>query len=149
LWSIDEEPVETAGSDGREERVVSVLPAWRATTMLELTHDEDLGFDDAARSIASALDLRRFAYEARHACTARYSAVGFEAAAVTALGVRTAALVRRRGVMRTATVRFAHPYAVVAVAFDDDREPKGPTARTPWHGLPVFSAWVTERSEAR
>ena len=148
VWSIHEGPTEDAVAGGREERVVSVLPAWRATTTLGLTQDEDLGFDEAARAIASVLGLQRFAYEARQACTARYSAVGFEAAAVTALGVRTAALVRRRGVVRTATVRFAHPYAVVAVAFDDDRGPERPTARTPWHGLPVFSAWVTERVEA-
>ncbi len=151
VWSIQEEPVQVAGLDGREERVVSVLPAWRATTKLELAGDEqlgyDLGFDDAARVIASALELRRFAYEARQVCMARYSAVGFEAAAVTALGVRASAMTHRPGLLRTATVRFAHPYAVVAAAFDDG-EPSGAGARSPWHGLPVFSAWVTEPSEA-
>jgi hypothetical protein len=97
VWSIHEGPAEDAASGAREACAVSILPAWRAEATLGLAQDAGLGFDDAARGIASALELQRFAYEARQACTARYSAMGFEAAAVTALGVRTAALVRRRG----------------------------------------------------
>jgi hypothetical protein len=33
-----------------------------------------------------------------------------------------------------------HPYAVVALVEDD---------RSPWHGGPVFSAWVVEPENAR
>ena len=38
---------------------------------------------------------------------------------------------------RVATLRFGHPYAVVAVMRH---------ARTgdPWHGIPLFAAWVAE-----
>jgi hypothetical protein len=42
-------------------------------------------------------------------------------------------------VQRRATLRFGRPYAVVAVAVD--------TTGGPWHGVPVFSAWVAEPSE--
>jgi len=51
----------------------------------------------------------------------------------------------RRGRLRTAELRFGHPYAVVAVTAD---EPAGrqrrPAETSPWHGLPVFSAWVAK-----
>jgi hypothetical protein len=50
---------------------------------------------------------------------ARHSAVGFEAAAVTALAVIASANPSRRRRQRIATVRFGHPFAAVAVAGDD------------------------------
>jgi hypothetical protein len=77
---------------------------------------------------------------------ARYSAIGFEAAAITGLMVAVSA--GRPGVRRAATVRFAHPYAVVAAAFDDDRARSSGGSRSPWHGLPVFAAWVADPSDA-
>jgi hypothetical protein len=43
--------------------------------------------------------------------------------------------------VRTAELRFGHPYAVVAVATDWG-------TRGPWHGLPVFSAWVAQPQDA-
>jgi len=147
LWTIGEGPATNVKAPGgRLEQVVSVLPAWDAETTVDLAGDEALGFEDAARIVASALELRAWWYEARQACVARYSAVGFEAAAVTALAVGVSA--GRPGILRTATVRFAHPYAVVASVFDDDRAPESAGVRTPWHGLPVFSAWVSDPSDA-
>ena len=149
VWSVAEEAVETTARDGREEHVVSCLPAWRAETAVTLSGDEHLGFDDAARIIASALELRRWDHEARQACVARYDARGFEAAAVTGLAVRVAMQIPRPGVRRVATVRFARPYAVVAAAFDDRRdEDAGGAPPSCWSGLPVFSAWITEPAEA-
>ncbi len=97
VWSIREEQVETTAPDGKEEQVVSVLPAWSAETDLDLADDAELGFAAAARIIAEALELKEWYYKARQAATARYSAVGFEAAAVTALGVLTATRVPRPG----------------------------------------------------
>jgi hypothetical protein len=41
---------------------------------------------------------------------------------------------------RVAELRFAHPYAVVAASAT---EPS-----SPWHGLPLFSAWITEPRDA-
>jgi hypothetical protein len=87
VWSIGEEQADTTAPGGREEQVVSVLPAWSARTDLELAGDEALGFTAAARVLAGALELAEWRYDARQAAMARYSAVGFEAAAVTGLAV--------------------------------------------------------------
>ena len=65
--------------------------------------------------------------------------VGFEAAAVTGLAVAMAMRVPRTGLIRTAELRFGHPFAVVAVPAGDPG---------PWRGLPVFSAWVAQPEDA-
>ncbi len=148
VWSIREEQVDTTAPGGLEEQVVSVLPAWSARTDVDLRDDEALGFAAAARVLAEALELAEWWYDARQAAMARYSAVGFEAAAVTGLAVLVSAQVSRPGRRRTATVRFAHPFAVVAAAFDDPRARHASPVPSPWHGLPVFSAWVSEPAEA-
>ncbi len=87
-------------------------------------------------------------YAARQAATARYTAVGFEAAAVTGLAMATSRPSLRPGRRRDATIRFAHPYAVVAAGSDDqgfgDRGP----APMAWKGIPVFSAWIAEPCDA-
>jgi hypothetical protein len=53
----------------------------------------------------------------------------------------------RPGVMRTAVLRFGQPYAVVAVTTDPDRRGGLPVS-SPWRGLPVFSAWITQPEDA-
>ncbi len=45
---------------------------------------------------------------------------------------------------RVATLRFGHPFAAVAAV--SDHGPVGAVSR--WHGMPVFSARVTEPSDA-
>jgi hypothetical protein len=45
----------------------------------------------------------------------------------------------REGRRRTAELRFGHPYAVVATA----NQPG-----SPWHRVPVFSAWITDPDDA-
>jgi hypothetical protein len=145
VWTLAEEAIDNAGPTGRREQIGSVLPAWSADTEIQLT-DEQLGFPAAARAVAAALDVPSGAWTARQSATARYSATGFEAAAVTAFGVPTgAAAATRAGRRRSATLRFAHPYAVVAVAVAPP--PEGGAAG-PWHGLPVFSAWITAPDDA-
>ncbi len=139
LWTIVEEPVETTAHDGREEWCTAILPAWSARSDHDLDHPE-LGFPSAAYLLARALKLTEFAYVAKQAAMARYSRVGFEAAAVTAMMMMaSAAPMLRDGVRRTAELRFAHPYAVVATA----TQPGGP-----WHNVPVFSAWVATPDDA-
>jgi hypothetical protein len=83
--------------------------------------------------------------EARQSAIARYGRVGFEAAAVSAMGVLAGAAMSPKRV-RVATLRFAHPYAVVAVAQPPLADPP---SFGPWDGLPVFSAWVTKVEEPR
>jgi hypothetical protein len=49
---------------------------------------------------------------------------------------------RQPGTYREAELRFGHPYAVVALTT------AGSEAASPWHGLPVFSAWISEPDDA-
>jgi hypothetical protein len=130
---------------GRGERCTAVLPAWSADGQHDLTQP-GLGFGAAKEALAGPEDP----WEARQSAMARYSRVGFEAAAVTGMAVAALSMrVPRGGLLRTADLRFAHPFAVVAVTVDEhhDRMPGG-VRRGPWHGVPVFSAWVTEPEDA-
>lgn len=141
LWTIREERVLTYAADGREERYSAVLPCWSAHS----THDlgaPHLGFSAAADALATLLGIVDFSFVARQAAMARYSRYGFEAAAITALAIGMS--LPPAGVARIAELRFGHPYAVVAVATDTGRDADGPSVPGPWHGVPVFSAWVRE-----
>ncbi len=148
VWSISEEQVDTIAPDGRDEQVVAVLPAWSARTDLDLGDDDALGFPVAGRSLAQALELGAWRQSARQAAIARYSAIGFEAAAVTALATAVSGRVSRPGRRRDATVRFAHPFAVVAAASGARQAPRARPVPSAWHGLPVFSVWVSEPADA-
>jgi hypothetical protein len=136
-WMITEQTT-TAWSD--QERFDSVLPAWSAESTHELTGLD--GFADAAAGLAALLppDPRGHAFAARQAALARYTRTGFEAAAVTAMGLRSAAMQLKQARLRTARVEFMHPYAVVAVSV---AEPS-----SPWAALPLFSAWIAQADEA-
>jgi hypothetical protein len=129
LWTV----VEGRSDRGNEERHTAVLPAWSARSTHELTAPE-FGFAAAADVLIALLPPDDYRFEARQSAVARYSRTGFEAAAVTAIGIRATAMLVPRGIRRTAILRFGHPYAVVAVA----------QGGGPWHGVPVFSAWVTD-----
>jgi hypothetical protein len=150
LWEITEQRVHTTSPDGREERCTAVLPAWSADSMHDLSGHPGLGFGAAAATLAALTGLDQFVYEAKQAAVARYSRTGFEAAAVTALAVRAAMMPRtRQGLMRTAELRFGQPFAVVAVADGQDHHARRPTPEpSPWRGLPVFSAWITQPEDA-
>ncbi|MDC9005181.1 hypothetical protein [Mycobacterium marinum] len=131
FWTI------TEGARGREDDVRVVMPAWQVSSDHDLTADPALGFGAAGQALAVALkgtaDTR-----ARQSAVARYGRYGFEAAAVTAIAVRGAMVSRLPS--RSATLRFGHPYAVVAVV-------GGGRRRDPWAGVPVFAAWVSEPTE--
>jgi hypothetical protein len=128
LWSIREV---TAAADS----CTAVLPAWSARSKHDLTAP-GLGFAAAK----NALVLNDDPWQASQVAMARYSRTGFEAAAVTALAVAAAA--RLPALHRHAELRFGHPYAVVAVTTDTTG------SAGPWHGLPVFSAWVSAPEDA-
>jgi hypothetical protein len=138
LWAIGERTAPVKSGAAREERCTAVLPAWTAQSEHDLG-DPSLGFAAAAHALAPGDP-----WEARQAAMARYSRTGFEAAAVSGLAVAMAMRVPRTGLVRTAELRFSRPYAVVAVTVDSpDRGGPGP-----WHGLPVFSAWVADPEDA-
>jgi hypothetical protein len=134
LWTVREESVRTRARDGREERHSAVLPCWSARDEHDLTAP-GLGFPAASRALSAALGGPELDVEARQATLARYGRYGFEAAAVTGMFELTS--MPPEGVARIAELRFGHPYAVVAVATDRRSDGAGP-----WHGVPVFSAWV-------
>ena len=138
LWSVHEE----RSAAGDQERCTAVLPAWSARSEHDLS-DPRLGFAAAAAALGHGDP-----WEARQACMASYTRVGFEAAAVTAMGILLGARMPSRGRLRTAELRFGHPYAVVAVTADEPPTAAGRPVRTPWHGLPVFSAWIENPESA-
>jgi hypothetical protein len=140
LWLVREKM--SAAKPG--EACTAVLPAWSARSKHDLSHP-DLGFAAAKEALSNAGDP----WEAKQAAMARYSRTGFEAAAVTAMAVALSAMVPRRGLLRTAELRFGQPFAVVAVTVDEHHDRKlGGVRRGGWHGVPVFSAWVTEPEDA-
>ncbi|SDZ00578.1 hypothetical protein SAMN05421684_2891 [Asanoa ishikariensis] len=145
LWTITEERVGTTAPGGREERYRAVLPAWSARSRHDLDRPE-LGIPAAAAAAKHALRWPQAVYEAAQSAMASYSREGFEAAAVSAMVLTRGAPPGQDGLRRTAELRFGHPYAVVAVA-DRPQRPHS-TAGAAWDGLPVFSAWVAEPSNA-
>ena len=126
-WVLREE-ASAAGGD----ICTAVLPAWSARSELDLS-GRRLGFE----AVKNALVPGPAPWQARQAAMARYSRTGFEAAAATMFAV--AASARLPGRRRVADLRFGHPYAIVAVAVDGPQQ---------WQGVPVFSAWVAEPSDA-
>jgi hypothetical protein len=142
-WTLSEERADIAAPGGREERCTAVLPAWSARSTHQLT-DPRLGF----ATVRHALDPID-PWQARRAAMARYTRIGFEAGAVTALAITLSAVVQRPGIRRTAELRFGHPFAVVAVAAGNAKpQDSHPIPRSPWHGLPVFSAGVADPEDA-
>ena len=138
LGTLREERVRTSARDGREERQHAVLPCWSAQDEHDLTAP-GLGFAAVGRALGGLLGAQ-VGVEARQAAVAHYDRYGFEAAAVTGAFALTS--LPPEGVRRTAELRFGHPYAVLAVATDHRADGTGP-----WHGVPVFSAWVAEPQE--
>ena len=128
LWSVR---LVTSGADS----CTAVLPAWSATSDHDLAVS-GLGF----RAATNALVHNDDPWQARQSAMARYSRTGFEAAAVSALAVALSA--RLPAEHREVVLKFAHPYAVVAVTTDVASGAAG------WHGLPVFSAWIADPEDA-
>jgi Serpin (serine protease inhibitor) len=162
-WEISEQEVPTRATTPRLERIAGVcLPAWRAENELDLTLAPAFGTGPALQTLRELIGPRaddRCA--ATQAAVASFTRYGFEAAAVSALGIRTAAMRRpgRRSVERAAVLRFDHPFAAVAIAGRPwPPRPSSPPRRsgsgfTPvgdesLPGLPLFSAWVHEPIEA-
>lgn len=132
LWTIEEVPRAMP-----RERCTAVLPAWKARSDHQLSATPALGFDTAGSALTALLPPGDYRVTARQSAMARYSREGFEAAAVTAIGVMAAAMMSG-GRARRATLRFAHPYAVVATV----------AGTGAWRGMPAFSAWVAEPTDA-
>lgn len=134
LWTITERDADAGGQD-----VEAVLPAWHVESEHDLLTVPALAFGAAGEALMRRAQVAG-RVEAVQSAVAKYTRHGFEAAAVTALGVAfSGRMPPPPGPYRTATVRFAHPYAVVATTSGHD---------DPWNGLPVFAAWITEPDDA-
>jgi hypothetical protein len=106
-----------------------------------------LGFEEAGLVLSELAGLQLEDIEVRQSAMARFTRLGFKAAAVTAFSVtlERMALPSDSGITRHAELRFGHPFAVVAVADDDTWNPSTRSfVRGPWHQVPVFSAWITD-----
>jgi hypothetical protein len=111
----------------------------------------DVGMRDAAAVVMRMVspEWPNPGGEAVQEARAEYTARGFRAAAITVLGeVAGEADAPELCPVRDATLRFDRPYAVVAVARAGRAARSVPPEALPWHGIPVFSAWVAEPSEA-
>jgi len=144
-WTIEEIRATASPAERRTGRVASVtVPAWSARATLDLTADPALGFPAAGDVLGALLGRPGLELLAVQSAVARYHRVGFEAAAVTAIAMRTSAVIHEEGPLRVARLRFGHPYAAVAVARPTPGRGGG---EDPWDGIPVFSAWVAAAEE--
>lgn len=145
-WEIAEREVRAVGGPGSRERIAGVvLPAWEVRGELDLTVSDAFGTAPALETLRRLIGPRPDdECAATQAAVASFTRYGFEAAAVTAFGVRASAALApgERVVERTAVLRFDHPYAAVAVAGRP-----GAADPTAFAGLPLFTAWVHQPAE--
>lgn len=143
IWRLRQREIPTYRPDERAESYSALLPAWEAHTDHDLLGRE-LGFEHAAQVLAQIAGLPLEDVEAKQSAMARYTRLGFEAAAVTAMRVYLGCLPPDTcGVERHVELRFGHPFAVVATTWDQKwNDAAGGLLPGPWNGVPVFSAWV-------
>lgn len=151
LWSISEREVEITDGNGgdRRERYSTVIPAWRAQSTHDLSK-ANVGFEPAGAALAELAGLPLEQMEARQSAMARYTRVGFEAAAATMMSVRFTKEFSRPAMVieRRAELRFGHPFAVVAVTRQSDWRSFTGGETASWDAVPVFYAWVSDPMDA-
>jgi hypothetical protein len=139
-WTITEQerPAWRAGQRFESIRGVA-LPAWDIDSTLDLLRADPFGALVATDVLAQKVgDGPRTARQVARATFDRY---GFKAAAITAIGVRVAGPPRLKGIERTATLRFDHPFAAIALAGQPGRSDGR------FRGLPLFEAWIHTPAE--
>jgi hypothetical protein len=147
-WTLDETVKRLVSRTDRIATAHALLPAWDATTNLDLS--DEPWFATVAATMNQWV-TEPDGLEARQSAVASYDRTGFSAAAVTAFGAVAAGYrpsSKRDVRKRHLEVRFDRPYAVVAVAEQPhDRRPDPRLAH--WDGIPVFSAWVASVTRSR
>jgi Serpin (serine protease inhibitor) len=145
-WEITEREVATVRAGERKERIAEVtLPAWKVKSDLDLLKEPQFGAEDALLVLQALIGPRQTdQFEAKQTAVASYTRFGFEAAAVTAIGIRAMAVAppRQRGIERAAALRFDHPYAAIAVAGAVADAPSAPATAQDFGLLALFTAWV-------
>jgi hypothetical protein len=156
-WEITEREVPVFVPEPRLERIAGVaLPAWHVKAELDLTLAPASATAPALETLRQLIGPRPDdVCEAAQSAVASFTRYGFEAAAVTALGIRASAArpPAQRAVERSAVLRFDHPFAAVAIAGRPGARAGGGSGGEPdaggagLSGLPLFSAWVHEPIE--
>ena len=143
-WTVTEQLERRYGIvEPRLESVSCVVPAWTATANFDVLRAPGFSAAVGALNEFAHPEYRPVQVQARQAARAAYTADGFTAAAVTAIGFLARGMPARDStqvLVRHAMARFNRPHAVVAVTRHGSPE---------WAGIPVFSAWVTEPVEAQ
>jgi hypothetical protein len=153
-WQIEEHEARTFRPGQRVERIVGTsLPAWATRSQIDLQSSELFGSAPAFTTLGRLIDATDDDLcEALQAAIASFTRYGFEAAAITVF-VRATSLRRapdQTGIERTATLRFDHPYAALAITGrpvlpDESGQISQPPE--PLAGLPLFTAWINQPHE--
>lgn len=136
LWTITEE---YAAEEG--EQVDALLPAWNATSAHDLLAEPTLGLAALGPALRQLAGTAGPIHVTQNVAV-RYSQRGSEAAGAMHYAVGDVDWIAEPGPYRKATLRFAHPYAVVAVAQGHERG-------NPWNALPVVAAWITDPDDTQ
>lgn len=116
--------------DGVRERLQSILPAWEFSGKHNLNDIPECGLSAAAGRLGEVGEVKQV-------IVADYSDKGFKAAALTYAMVGRASVFKPTNKALHADLQFTKPYAVVALATDENKE-------SIWNNLPVFSGVVAE-----
>jgi hypothetical protein len=153
-WEITEREVPVHRAGEHTERVVSTtLPAWRTEGRLDLMASPLFGASAAASALLKLIEPHPLGDEIKavQSASASYSPEGFEAAAVSVLGIEFTGMgpsPSETGLEREASICIDHPYATIALSgsmSDFDRSRAG---HSDAFCLPLFSAWVATPEEA-
>lgn len=140
-WTIEEREREAQAAGQRFETITGIaLPAWQIESKLELLDSPAFGATTAVRVLHEMIGDGP--EDARQVAVAQFDRYGFEAAAVTGIGVDCSlTITNESGVERIAELRFDHPFAAIAVCRDSWGDPSR------FRGLPVFEAWIDAPTE--
>jgi hypothetical protein len=147
-WTITEHEKPSWHAGEQSERIAGAsLPAWHLDGELDLKRSPRFAAVPALEVLRQLIGPRPGdGTGAKQVAVASFTRYGFQAAALTAFGVRVSAggIPRETGTERTAILRFDHPYAAVAIS----GHPTPPSRDTRFAGLPLFSAWIVTPIEA-
>jgi Serpin (serine protease inhibitor) len=152
-WEISERETRTYAAGQRVERIAAAsLPAWDVESRIDLEQSQLFASGPALETMRALIGPRPDDMtEAVQSAVASFGRYGFEAAAVTAFGIRTSASrgPDQIGVERSAILRFDRPYVAIAIAGraappqrPGTRFARIPQEREAFDGLPLFTAWV-------
>ena len=151
-WSIEEREYEGVGPS-KLESLTAVLATWEIESKHDLAACPGVPESFTVLSDWLRAEQRPGEFGAKQVVLARYTKLGFEAAAITAMFASGFNMPGTNHITeRTATVRFNRPYAVLALADITSPDPSAPwneevIAPQAWRGVPAFAAWVGHVNE--